>query len=175
MFDTYVTVVGNVISAPELRHTAHTNTAVASFKVASTARRLDRNRNCWVDGHSFRVRVICWRKLAEGVAASVMVGDPVVVVGRLYTRDWVDAEGNQHTLYELEASAVGHDLSRGRARFVRHRSTPAASVAGATEAPDREQGEDAAVATAPGPPADGGGGGDAAGSESTPRETIARD
>jgi single-strand DNA-binding protein len=77
MFDTYVTVVGNVLTAPEWRRTATTGTLVTNFKVASTARRLDRENNRWIDGNSLRVRVTCWRRLAEGVASSVMTGDPI--------------------------------------------------------------------------------------------------
>ncbi|WP_144125220.1 single-stranded DNA-binding protein [Catellatospora sichuanensis] len=119
MFDTNVTIVGNVLTAPEWRRTSQSGQLVANFKVASTARRLDRANNRWVDGNSLRVRVNCWRRLAEGVASSVMVGDPVVVVGRLYTRDWIDEDGQRRVMYELEAAAVGHDLSRGRGRFAR--------------------------------------------------------
>ncbi|SDZ41215.1 single-strand DNA-binding protein [Micromonospora pattaloongensis] len=141
MFDTNVTIVGNVLTAPEWRRTSQTNTLVANFKVASTSRRLDRENGRWVDGNSLRVRVNCWRKLAEGVASSVMVGDPVVVVGRLYTRDWIDGEGNQRTLYELEAVAVGHDLSRGRGRFVRNRPAMATSAVEDAEAETRVHGE----------------------------------
>ncbi|WP_243706230.1 single-stranded DNA-binding protein, partial [Micromonospora sp. KC721] len=141
MFDTYVTIVGNVLTAPEWRRTTQSNTLVANFKVASTARRLDRDSGRWVDGNSLRVRVNCWRKLAEGVAASVMVGDPVVVAGRLYTRDWTDEAGNHRTLYELEAVAVGHDLSRGRARFLRNRPAMATSTVEDDEAVARVHGE----------------------------------
>ncbi|SCG51533.1 single-stranded DNA-binding protein [Micromonospora coxensis] len=141
MFDTYVTIVGNVLTAPEWRRTTQSNTLVANFKVASTARRLDRDSGRWVDGNSLRVRVNCWRKLAEGVAASVMVGDPVVVAGRLYTRDWTDDAGNHRTLYELEAVAVGHDLSRGRARFLRNRPTLTTSAVEDAEAAVRVHGE----------------------------------
>jgi single-strand DNA-binding protein len=143
MFDTYVTIVGNVLTAPEWRRTSQTNTLVANFKVASTARKLDRETGRWVDGNSLRVRVNCWRKLAEGVASSVMVGDPIIVVGRLYTRDWVDAEGNQRTTYELEAAAVGHDLSRGRAKFARNRSFTATSSVEDAESRQRVHGETA--------------------------------
>ncbi|SCG59405.1 single-stranded DNA-binding protein [Micromonospora inositola] len=149
MFDTYVTIVGNVLTAPEWRRTTQSNTLVANFKVASTARRLDRDSGRWVDGNSLRVRVNCWRKLAEGVAASVMVGDPVVVVGRLYTRDWTDDAGNHRTLYELEAVAVGHDLSRGRCRFLRNRPGMTTSTVEDAEAERRVHGE----ATEPVPPA----------------------
>ncbi|MFE0530844.1 single-stranded DNA-binding protein [Micromonospora parva] len=141
MFDTYVTIVGNVLTTPEWRRTTQSNTLVANFKVASTARRLDRDSGRWVDGNSLRVRVICWRKLAEGVAASVMVGDPVVVCGRLYTRDWTDDAGNHRTLYELEAVAVGHDLSRGRARFLRNRPSVTTSTVEDAEAESRVHGE----------------------------------
>ncbi|MGW5557913.1 single-stranded DNA-binding protein [Micromonospora sp. NPDC003944] len=141
MFDTYVTIVGNVLTTPEWRRTTQSNTLVANFKVASTARRLDRDSGRWVDGNSLRVRVNCWRKLAEGVAASVMVGDPVVVCGRLYTRDWTDDAGNHRTLYELEAVAVGHDLSRGRARFLRNRPSMTTSTVEDAEAESRVHGE----------------------------------
>ncbi len=130
-----------MLTAPEWRRTAQSNTLVANFKVASTARRLDRDRGRWVDGNSLRVRVNCWRKLAEGVASSVMVGDPVVVAGRLYTRDWTDEAGNHRTLYELEAVAVGHDLSRGRGRFLRNRPTMATSTVEDAEAESRVHGE----------------------------------
>ncbi|MBM0277440.1 single-stranded DNA-binding protein [Micromonospora tarensis] len=141
MFDTYVTIVGNVLTTPEWRRTTQSNTLVANFKVASTARRLDRDSGRWVDGNSLRVRVNCWRKLAEGVAASVMVGDPVVVCGRLYTRDWTDDAGTHRTLYELEAVAVGHDLSRGRARFLRNRPSMTTSTVEDAEAESRVHGE----------------------------------
>ncbi|MGQ5262716.1 single-stranded DNA-binding protein [Micromonospora sp. ZYX-F-536] len=141
MFDTYVTIVGNVLTTPEWRRTTQSNTLVANFKVASTARRLDRDSGRWVDGNSLRVRVNCWRKLAEGVAASVMVGDPVVVCGRLYTRDWTDDAGNHRTLYELEAVAVGHDLSRGRARFLRNRPSMTTSTVEDADAESRVHGE----------------------------------
>jgi len=157
MFDTYVTVVGNVLTAPEWRRTTQSNTLVANFKVASTARRLDRDSGRWVDGNSLRVRVNCWRKLAEGVAASVMVGDPVVVVGRLYTRDWTDDAGNHRTLYELEAVAVGHDLSRGRGRFLRNRPGTTTSTVEDAEAERRVHGEETEpvpVALAPASPDD---------------------
>ncbi|HEX7745008.1 MAG TPA: single-stranded DNA-binding protein, partial [Micromonosporaceae bacterium] len=142
MFDTYVTIVGNVLTAPEWRRTSQSNTLVANFKVASTARRLDRDSKRWVDGNSLRVRVNCWRRLAEGVAASVMVGDPVVVVGRMYTRDWVDGDGNHRAVYELEAVAVGHDLSRGRGRFLRNRPAVATSSVEDAESEVRVQGEE---------------------------------
>ena len=127
MFDTNIVVVGNVLTAPEWRRTASTNTLVANFRVASTSRRFDRDKNAWVDGESLRVRVNCWRKLAENVTASIAVGDPIVVVGRLYTRDWTDSDNNPRLSYEMDAVAVGHDLARGRTTFPASTSHPCAA------------------------------------------------
>ncbi|BCB87300.1 single-stranded DNA-binding protein [Phytohabitans suffuscus] len=141
MFDTYLTIIGNVMTAPDWRRTSQSHDLVANFKVASTARRLHKESGQWIDGHSLRVRVTCWRRLAEGVAASLMVGDPVVVVGRLYTRDWTDGEGNPRVAYEMEALAVGHDLSRGRARFARNRPAAATSAVEDEETESRVRGE----------------------------------
>ena len=121
MYDTNITIVGNVLTAPEWRRTKNTGSLVAHFKVASTARRLNRETGQWVDGNSVRVRVNCWRRLAEGVGHSLITGDPVIVVGRLYTRDWLDEDGNRRVGYEVEAVAVGHDLSRGQSQFIRNR------------------------------------------------------
>ncbi|HYN97003.1 MAG TPA: single-stranded DNA-binding protein [Pilimelia sp.] len=153
MFDTYVTIVGNVLTAPEWRRTTNTGSLVANFKVASTARRLDRERGRWVDGNSLRVRVTCWRKLAEGVSSSLMTGDPVVVAGRLYTRDWTDADGNHRAMYELEAVAVGHDLSRGRGTFTRTRTALTTSAVEDDEADARVRDESSEAVRSGGAPA----------------------
>jgi single-strand DNA-binding protein len=141
MFDTTVTIVGNALNAPELRRTNSTNTLVASFRVASTSRRYDKDSGRWVDGPSLRVRVTCWRRLAEGVNKCVVTGDPLVVTGRMYTRDWVGDDGQHRVSYELEAIAVGHDLSRGFAKFTRYRPNVATSAVEDAESDARIAGE----------------------------------
>jgi single-strand DNA-binding protein len=141
VFETNIVIVGNVLTAPEWRRTNTKGTLLAHFRVASTARRLDKETGRWVDGDSLRVRVTCWRKLAEGVGASIAVGDPVVVVGRLYTRDWTDSEGNARVSYEMEAVAVGHDLARGKARFFRNRPTGVDASADGPESDAMVRGE----------------------------------
>ncbi|MDT5036901.1 MAG: single-strand DNA-binding protein, partial [Micromonosporaceae bacterium] len=141
MYDTNVTIVGNALNAPELRRTSSTNALVANFRVASTSRRYDRDTGRWVDGPSLRVRVTCWRRLAEGVTRSVVTGDPLMVTGRMYTRDWVGDDGQHRVSYELEAVAVGHDLSRGFSQFIRHRAAGATSVVEDAETDTRIAGE----------------------------------
>jgi single-strand DNA-binding protein len=135
LFDTNLAIVGNVLTAPEWRRLAKSGSLVANFRVASTARRFDREKSQWVDGNNLRVRVTAWRRLAEGVASSIAVGDPVVVYGRLYSRDWKDENGNNRVSYEMEAFSIGHDLARGRAKFFRTRM---AQLTSELEASDTE-------------------------------------
>lgn len=110
MNETMITIVGNVISEVKPRRTAD-GVKLVSFRVASNERRFDRTTEQWVDGDRLYVTVTCWRKLAQNVLVSLMKGDPVIVMGRLYTRGY-EVEGNKRSVTELEAHAVGPDLTR---------------------------------------------------------------
>lgn len=126
MNDTITTIVGNVVDTPS-RRVLDSGVCVASFRVASTARRFDRVTNRWADGESLFLKVTCWRGLAENTIASVVKGDPVVVTGRLFTRTYEVAESRRAS-YELEATAIGLDLNRGRATFKRVSTARAVTV-----------------------------------------------
>lgn len=141
MYDTHVTIVGNVLHEPQWRRTTNTGVLVTTFKIASTSRRLNKDTGQWVDGNSLRVRVNCWRSLASNVKNSVTRGDPLIVTGRLFTRDWEDENGIKRTLYELDAAAVGHDLSRGRAVFERVKGNTSTSTIEDEQAQQRVGGE----------------------------------
>ena len=117
MNDTIMTVVGNVVDEPRMRITKNGH-AVTNFRLASTSRRFDRDQNVYVDNGTLFVTVTCWRALGENVALSLHKGQPVVVTGRYYSREYVVNEVRK-LAYELEASAVGHDLTRGTAEFTR--------------------------------------------------------
>jgi single-strand DNA-binding protein len=121
MFDTAITMCGNVLTEPEWRRTANTGAYVMTFRFASTSRRFDRSTGQWMDGDSLRVKVACWRTLGQNAFESIQLGDPLVIYGRLYSRDWVDSEDHKRTSYELDALSVGHDLSRGVAKFKRRK------------------------------------------------------
>ncbi|MFD9035599.1 single-stranded DNA-binding protein [Streptomyces sp. NPDC059567] len=121
MNDTMVTLVGNVATAVEYRDTA--TGGVARFRFAVTARRWDRERGAWTDGHTSFYTVFAWRALGANLAASVSVGEPLVVHGRLRVRE-EDLEegrpdGRRRTFVDIDALAVGHDLTRGTAAFRR--------------------------------------------------------
>jgi single-strand DNA-binding protein len=115
MNDTFLTIVGNVVDAPRMRLTKNGH-AVTNFRVASTSRRWDRENERYVDNSSLFVNVTCWRGMAENVAQSLHKGQPVIVTGRYYSREYTVNEVLR-IAYELEAIAVGHDLSRGVSEF----------------------------------------------------------
>ncbi|MCW2648187.1 MAG: single-strand DNA-binding protein [Pseudonocardiales bacterium] len=115
MNDTFMTIVGNVVDAPRMRLTKSGH-AVTNFRVASTSRRFDREHQRWIDNATLFVNVTCWRAMAENVAFSVHKGQPVVVTGRYYSREY-ELNETVRVSYELEANAVGHDLTRGTSEF----------------------------------------------------------
>ncbi|MGH3567823.1 MAG: single-stranded DNA-binding protein [Pseudonocardia sp.] len=129
MYETHATVVGTLITPLNRRWLAD-GTGVVSFRVASTARRYDRASDGWVDGDCVYLSVTCWRRLAENVYASFTTGDPIVVHGRIYTRSY-DKDGQRHSSTEMEALAVGPDLTRCTAVVTRtKRATVPASIEG---------------------------------------------
>jgi single-strand DNA-binding protein len=117
MNDTYLTIVGNVVSDPRFRTTG-SGVSVASFRIASTSRRFDRDTGEWKDNEKLFVTVTCWRAMAENVARSLRKGQPVVATGRYYCREYTKDEV-LHASFELDATAVGHDLSRGVSAFTK--------------------------------------------------------
>ena len=123
MNDTWVTVVGNVVDEPRQRETKNGH-KVTNFRVASTSRRYDREQDRYIDNETLYVNVTCWRGQAENAAASLRRGQPVVVYGRYFSRDYTKNE-QVRTSYELEAAALGHDISRGVSSFTRmNRAAP---------------------------------------------------
>lgn len=128
MNDTMMTIVGNVVDEPRRRQTKNGH-EVTNFRVASTSRRYDREQERFIDNATLFVNVTCWRAMALNVDRSVRKGQPVVVTGRYTMREY-KVEEQLRTAYELEALAVGHDLSRGTSDFTRvhHSATPAVTV-----------------------------------------------
>ncbi|MFZ3557618.1 single-stranded DNA-binding protein [Streptomyces sp. BH055] len=114
--ETMVTVVGNVATTPVFRELP--TGPVARFRLAAHTRRFDRVQNTWVDGHTNFFTVWAWRALGTNVQSSLSLGEPVMVQGKLKVRD--EERGGQHwTSADIEAVAIGHDLSRGTSAFRR--------------------------------------------------------
>lgn len=107
--DTTITVIGNLIAAPELRFTQGGH-AIANFTVASTPRTFNRQAGEWEDGPALFLRCNLWRKAAENVAETLTKGSRVVVAGRLRQRTFETKEGDKRTVIELEVDEIGPSL-----------------------------------------------------------------
>jgi single-strand DNA-binding protein len=116
--DTQITVVGNLVSDPELRYTP-TGVAVANFRVASTPRTFDRQSNEWKDGDSLFLTCNVWRQAAENVAESLQRGMRVIVTGRLHQRSYETREGEKRTVFEVEVDDVGPSMRNASAKVAK--------------------------------------------------------
>lgn len=100
----YTTIIGNVGDTPELRR-LESGVMVTNFSVAQQQRR--KTADGYEDEEPLWLRVNAWRGLAENIADTVQKGTRVIVSGKLHSRVWVDDDGDQHTVMELEADEVG--------------------------------------------------------------------
>ena len=133
MNETMVCVVGNVATQPVCRELSTGSSA--RFRLAVTSRYWDREKNEWTDGHTNFFTVWARRALAANVASSVALGDPVVVHGRLKVRA-EQRDGQSRVSADLDAVAVGHDLSRGTSAF---RRTPRGEASITAQTPSESE------------------------------------
>jgi len=112
-----ITVTGLVATTP--RHlVTQDGLPITSFRMAASHRRFDRTANKWVDGETNWFTVTAFRQLAINAAGSISKGERVLVTGKLRVRDWDNGE-RAGTSVEIEAEALGHDLTWGTATFTR--------------------------------------------------------
>lgn len=131
--ETPIDLIGNLTGDPELRFTRD-GKGVATFTVASTPRRWDRQSNEWVDGDALFLRCSVWDKQAEHVVESLKKGDRVMVSGVLVQRTY-EKDGTKHTVYEVQAQEVGASL---RWRSFVHQSSGRSRAAAATTGVDAD-------------------------------------
>jgi single-strand DNA-binding protein len=138
-----ITVTGLVATTPRHLVTSE-GLPITSFRLASTQRRYDRGQEKWIDGDTNWFTITGFRQLATNLVGSVAKGDRVVVAGRLKIRDWENGERTGTTV-EIDADAIGHDLSWGTASFTR---TIAAAVSSDTATETETEAGTAAAADA---------------------------
>ena len=127
MFETPLTVVGNIVNDP-IRRTVG-DQEVMKFRLASNSRRRGADGK-WEAGNSLFVTVNCWGRLVSGVGASLGKGSPVIVVGHIHTSEYEDRDGIRRSTLEMRASSVGPDLSRCIARVEKTVSSGMDAAAG---------------------------------------------
>jgi single-strand DNA-binding protein len=120
MFETPLTVVGNIVNDPIRRRVG--DQEVMKFRVASNSRRRGVD-GTWEAGNSLFVTVNCWGRLVSGVGASLGKGSSVIVVGHVHTSEYEDRDGIRRSTLEMRASSIGPDLSRCIARVEKTVST----------------------------------------------------
>ena len=108
-----ITLAGNLATDVTLNSTA--SGPVAKFRIAVNDDWFDKKSGQW-RSRTVYLQVSAWRQLGEHVAAALVKGNPVVVVGRLSQRQY-DKEGQTHTVTDFDADIVAVDLTRGTARY----------------------------------------------------------
>ena len=122
MFETPITIVGNIVTDPNAAESATRRSSSSGWP----AIRVDAPpRGTWEPGNSLFVTVNCWGKLVTGVGAALAKGDPVIVVGHVYTSEYEDRDGNRRSSVEVRATSVGPDLARCIARIDPSQTEPA--------------------------------------------------
>lgn len=112
-----ISVSGLVATTPRYIVTAD-QLPIVSFRLASSTRRFDRATNRWVDGDTNWYTVTAFNTLATNVNASIHKGDRILLTGKIRVRDWDNGE-RSGTSVEVEAEAMGHDLTWGTGEFTR--------------------------------------------------------
>ncbi|HAM41603.1 MAG TPA: single-stranded DNA-binding protein [Candidatus Omnitrophica bacterium] len=99
-----VLLIGNLTRDPELRYIP-SGAAVTSFGLAinTTIGRSDggdpKEETCFV-------RIVVWGKQAESCGEYLDKGSPIMVEGRLQTRDWETKDGQKRNVVEVVAQRV---------------------------------------------------------------------
>jgi single-strand DNA-binding protein len=106
-----VFLMGNLTRPPELRYTP-SGTAVADLRLAvnryyTTPGGERREETCFLT-------VVVWGKQAETCGEYLDKGSPILVEGRLQTREWEGKDGQKRTVVEVVAERVQF-MGRGKA------------------------------------------------------------
>jgi len=118
--EAHISLSGYVATQPALKWT-RTGVPALNMRVAWTPRRMDRVTGEWIDMSTNFLTVYAYRKLAENAATCLRKGDPIVLRGRVTTRDFEDKNGHPRTALEVDAISFGHDMTRGVSTFQRVR------------------------------------------------------
>lgn len=96
-----ICITGRVTQNPELKKT-QSGVSVMSLSLA-----VDRDYKVNNEKVTDFIPVILWRKTAEVVSQYTAKGDLLSVVGSLESRKYTDSDGNNRTVWEVNADKVG--------------------------------------------------------------------
>jgi len=144
--DIEVQLVGNVVTAPELRLTKG-GRSVTSFRLASAPRVPDGNGG-WRDGETSFMNVTCWNATAENVVLSLKKGNRVLLFGTLKIAEW-EKEGRKGREVEIDATHIGHDLQHGMSIYRKVAARSSSSGAAGDQDRDTTGDQDRTAAESP--------------------------
>lgn len=148
MFETPFHIVGTIVTDPIHRRVGEQE--MVRFRVASNSRRRNAD-GTWEPGNSLFVTVNCWGRVVANTSATLVKGDPVIVVGQIYTSEYDDRDGNRRSSVEVRATSVGPDLARCNVRIDRTKQQveqPAEGDDDPADTTDDEQSDEALPLTA---------------------------
>lgn len=106
-----ITITGTIGTTPRHLVTSE-GLPITSFQLAAPQRRFDTQSGKWIDTDTNWYTIVCFRQLATNAAQSLNKGERVVVVGKLRIREW-ETDEKKGINVEVEADAIGHDLTWG--------------------------------------------------------------
>lgn len=98
-----VTVVGNIVSEPELRFTP-SGKPVADFRVAENHKRFSQETKKWENHNTTFYRVSAWGDQASNIASALRTGTEVVVVGKFEAREYETKDGDKRLSLEISVN-----------------------------------------------------------------------
>ncbi len=93
-------LIGRVVAAPELRHTAK-GTAMAKFALA-----VDRPRAKDTERETDFFNIVAWQHLGEFCGEHLQKGRLICVTGSIHTRTYETREGQKRKDFEIRADEV---------------------------------------------------------------------
>ena len=108
-----IALQGRLVRDPELRKTG-SGKSVASFTIA-----VDRGKEKVTDF----IPCVAWEKNGEFVDKYFLKGDPILVQGKLQTRQYEDRDGHNRTVFEVLVREVSFCGSKSRPVEASHAET----------------------------------------------------
>ena len=118
MRDIQTTVIGNATADPT-EHKQDNGTVTAKVRIAVTGRYYNAATQDFADRKTEFITVFARRNLARNLLTSVRKGQPLIVTGRLSSSEWIAQDETQRHLLNIQAEAIGHDLTYGSAIFTK--------------------------------------------------------
>lgn len=138
MNETLTTVRGTIVSDPRTRHAGED--AVVSLRIACNNRYQNRESGEWRTSSTLYLTVNCWGRLAGAVGGRLVIGDGIIVQGRLSSNEFTKDDVKRNDL-EMRAVAIGADMARAEV-VIKRRARVKGD--GSTESEPSDQGAEGA-------------------------------